>query len=46
MGNPWVATKGKGERLFAVLLERLIQTCREYHEMDPPHYREFGSHCP
>jgi len=46
MGNPLVATKEKGERLFAVLLERLVQTCREYHEMDPPRYREFGSHCP
>jgi len=36
----------KGERLFNVLLERLIATCREYHEMEPPQYREFGSHCP
>ena len=36
----------KGERLFAVLLERLVALCREYHEIDPPRYREFGSHCP
>jgi creatinine amidohydrolase len=46
MGNPLVASRAKGERLFTVLLERLIQTCREYHEVDPPRYREFGSHCP
>lgn len=46
MGNPLVASREKGERLFGVLLERLIGTCREYHEMEPPQYREFGSHCP
>jgi creatinine amidohydrolase len=46
MGNPLVASREKGERLFGVLLERLIQTCREYHEIEPPQYREFGSHCP
>ncbi len=44
MGNPLVASREKGERLFNVLLERLIETCREYHEMEPPQYREFGSH--
>lgn len=46
MGNPLVATEGKGERLFKVLLERLVHLCQEYHEEDPPRYREFGSHCP
>jgi len=43
MGNPLIASKGKGERLFNVLLERLIETCREYHEMEPPVAR-FGGH--
>ena len=46
MGDPLVATAEKGERLFGVLLERLVALCREYHEIEPPRYREFGSHCP
>ena len=46
MGNPLVASKEKGGRLFNVLMERLIETCREYHAIEPPRYREFGSHCP
>jgi creatinine amidohydrolase len=46
MGNPLVASKEKGERLFNVLVERLVETCREYHDMEPPQYREFGTHCP
>ncbi len=45
MGDPFVASAEKGERLFNVLLERLVTLCREYHEEDPPRYREFGSHC-
>ena len=44
MGDPHVASAEKGERLFAVLTERLVALCREYHEIDPPRYREFGSH--
>jgi len=46
MGDPFVASAEKGERLFNLLVERLAQLCREYHEADPPRYREFGSHCP
>jgi creatinine amidohydrolase/Fe(II)-dependent formamide hydrolase-like protein len=46
MGDPLVASAAKGERLFGVLLERLVALCREYHAEDPPRYREFGSHCP
>jgi len=46
MGDPFVASAEKGERLFTVLLDRLITLCREYHDEDPPRYREFGSHCP
>ena len=46
MGDPFVASGEKGERLFTVLQERLLRLCREYHEADPPQYREFGSHCP
>jgi creatinine amidohydrolase len=44
MGDPFLASAGKGERLFGVLLERLVALCREYHVEDPPRYREFGSH--
>ena len=45
MGDPFVATAEKGERLFNVLKERLVALCREYHDEEPPKYREFGSHC-
>lgn len=46
MGDPFVASAEKGSRLFSVLLERLVALCREYHDIEPPRYREFGSHCP
>lgn len=46
MGDPFAASAAKGERLFAVLLERLVALCHEYHAEAPPRYREFGSHCP
>jgi creatinine amidohydrolase/Fe(II)-dependent formamide hydrolase-like protein len=46
MGNPLVASSAKGERLFDVFLERLVTLCQEYHQEEPPRYREFGSHCP
>lgn len=46
MGDPFVASAAKGERLFTVLLDRLVRLCREYHDTQPPRYREFGSHCP
>ncbi len=36
MGDPFVATAEKGERLFGVLLDRLVALCREYHAEDPP----------
>jgi creatinine amidohydrolase len=46
MGDPFKASAEKGERLFNVLKERLVALCREYHDSEPPRYREFGSHCP
>ncbi len=46
MRDPFKASAEKGERLFDVLLERLIEICQEYHAEDPPRYTEFGSHCP
>jgi len=46
MGDPFKASAEKGERLFNVLVDRLVQLCREYHNEEPPRYREFGSHCP
>ena len=46
MGDPFVASAEKGERLFNVLVERLVALCRDYHASEPPRYREFGSHCP
>ena len=45
-GDPLVASKEKGEKIFGVLQERLVALCREYHEEEPPRYKEFGSHCP
>jgi creatinine amidohydrolase len=44
MGDPFVASAEKGEKLFNVLLDRLVQLCRDYHDEEPPRYREFGSH--
>jgi creatinine amidohydrolase len=44
VGDPLVASAAKGKALFDVLVERLVTLCREYHEADPPRYREFGSH--
>jgi creatinine amidohydrolase len=46
MGDPFAASAAKGERLCAVLVDRLVALCREYHDIEPPQYREFGSHCP
>jgi creatinine amidohydrolase len=46
MGDPFVASAEKGERLFNVLAERLVALVRDYHDAEPPGYREFGSHCP
>lgn len=46
VGNPLLASAEKGGQLFEVLVERLGTLCTEYHEADPPRYREFGSHCP
>ena len=45
MGDPHKAAAAKGEKLFNVLQERLVGLCREYHEAEPPRYKEFGSHC-
>jgi creatinine amidohydrolase/Fe(II)-dependent formamide hydrolase-like protein len=45
MGDPFVASAEKGEALFDVFLDRLVMLCRDYHEADPPRYKEFGSHC-
>lgn len=46
MGDPFVASAEKGQHLFSVLLDRLVTLCREFHESEPPRYKEFGSHCP
>jgi creatinine amidohydrolase len=44
MGDPFVASAAKGERLFHVLTSRLVQTCRELHSQPLRHYKQFGSH--
>lgn len=46
MGDPFAASAEKGQRVFDLLVERLAALCREYHDIDPPGYMEFGSHCP
>jgi creatinine amidohydrolase len=46
MGNPFSASAEKGERLFALLTQRLAQTCRELHTHPLRRYRQFGTHCP
>jgi len=44
VGQPSVASAQKGERLFNVLLERLVALCREYHTQAVRGYTQFGSH--
>lgn len=44
MGDPFVASAEKGERLFRVLTQRLEQACRELHALPVRRYRQFGSH--
>ncbi|HET8524457.1 MAG TPA: creatininase family protein [Thermomicrobiales bacterium] len=46
MGDPFVASAEKGEKLFNLYVERLSQLVREYSAAEPPAYFEFGSHCP
>jgi creatinine amidohydrolase len=46
VGDPVVASAAKGERLFRLLEERLIDVCRELHSQSLRRYRQFGSHCP
>jgi creatinine amidohydrolase len=45
MGDPRVASAEKGEKLFGVLKERLIEVCREFHTQELRRYRQFGSSC-
>jgi creatinine amidohydrolase len=45
VGQPSVASAEKGERLFGVLQERLIEVCREFHTQELRRYRQFGSSC-
>ena len=43
VGDPRVASAEKGERLFGVLKDRLIEVCREFHAQELRRYRQFGS---
>lgn len=45
MGDPRVASAEKGEKLFGVLKERLVEVCREFHTQELRRYRQFGSSC-
>ena len=45
-GDPTTASAEKGERLFTVARDMLIEVCRQYHAQPVRGYREFGSHCP
>lgn len=45
-GDPITASAEKGERLFLAAKERLVDVCRQYHELPVRGYREFCSHCP
>jgi creatinine amidohydrolase len=44
-GDPTVATREKGERLFWAARDQLVRAIREFHDLPIRHYREFGSHC-
>lgn len=45
MGDPFSASAEKGERLFNLLVERLVELCREFHTQSLRRYRQFGSDC-
>jgi creatinine amidohydrolase len=45
VGDPRVGSAEKGERLFGVLEQRLIEVCREFHDQELRRYRQFGSSC-
>ena len=46
IGAATTGSMHKGERLLAVLDDRLEALCRDLHATDPPEYRERGSYCP
>ena len=46
MGDPFVASAEKGERLFTAARDKLVEVCRQLHALPVRGYREFGSHCP
>ena len=46
IGDSTAGSSEKGERLLAVLDDRLEALCRDLHSTEPPAYREHGSHCP
>jgi creatinine amidohydrolase len=46
IGDATAGSSEKGERLLAVLDDRLEALCRDLHTTEPPAYREHGSHCP
>lgn len=46
IGAATAGSSHKGERLLAVLDDRLEVLCRDLHATDPPAYQERGSHCP
>jgi len=46
IGDGTAASAEKGQRLLAVLDDRLEVLCRDLYVTEPPVYREPGSHCP
>jgi creatinine amidohydrolase len=46
IGDATAGSLEKGERLLAVLDDRLEALCRDLHATEPPAYRDHGSHCP
>ena len=45
VGQPAAASAEKGERIFRVLVARLVEVCRELHGQSLRRYRQFGSDC-
>ena len=46
IGDGTAASAEKGQRLLAVLDDRLEALCRDLYVTEPPVSREPGSHCP
>jgi creatinine amidohydrolase len=46
MGDPFAASAEKGEAIFTIIIDKLVQLVTEMHAAPVRQYKDFGSHCP